>query len=713
MAAINDLVNQIQDEDLKARILKELNNITKQKKFGLVFENHIPESTPLYDMPVKRGTRVKRRDNKGDDSTYVVLNIEDGQVVCTKTDNQELQYTFSISDLVRIAEFGEPIYPYLKPLDSICNAPDSGLWHTLIEAENYHALQLLDYLYAGKVDCIYIDPPYNTGAKDWKYNNDYVGQDDQYRHSKWLAFMERRLKLAKQLLNPKDSVMIVTIDEKEYTRLGMLLEQVFPEARIQMITSMTNKKGQPRDGVFSRCEEYIFYVFIGDAKIARTTENMLFADTFSGGSKAKPKLPTIWNSLLRRGTGAARADVPTLFYPIFVDEANETIVDIGDPLPLTTDRNTVVPPNGAFATWPMHKDGTEGRWQMKPDTLRKYLSDGTAKLGKKDKNSGMWSIVYLKRKQLQQVASGEIVNEGRDEKGALILHYPDVHDESSSALLQEPRSLWVKDSHDASVYGSTLIKGIVPNNNFTFPKSLYAVQDSLRFIVKDKPNALIIDFFAGSGTTLHAVNLLNAEDNGNRRCIIVTNNEVSDEEAKILDSRGLAPGDEEWEALGIAKYVTWPRTVCSIKGQDINGNPLKGNYYESDIPMAKGFSANAVFFKLGFLDSTAVSLGMSFTEMLPLFWMKSGAIGRCPKLQVNELPNMFILPENHFAILVNEQSFALFEEEISKYPEIQTVFIATDYEVNYRSMIKNLNVNNTFQLYRDYLDHFRLNRGRS
>lgn len=101
-------------------------------------------------------------------------------------------------------------------------------------------MQLLEYLYAEKVDCIYIDPPYNTGAKDWKYNNDYVDSSDAYRHSKWLSMMEKRLKIAKKLLNPKDSVMIVTIDEKEYLHLGCLLEELFPDARIQMISTMIN-----------------------------------------------------------------------------------------------------------------------------------------------------------------------------------------------------------------------------------------------------------------------------------------------------------------------------------------------------------------------------------------------------------------------------------------------------------------------------------------
>jgi len=252
MAAIDDLISQIQDAELRDRIQKEVNKLSKQKKFGLVFEEHLPECTPLFDMPIKRGCNVMRRDNKEDKSIYVVMKIEEDKAICMKQDNQEELFTFSIPDIVRVAEFGEAIYPYLKTLDSVCNAPDSDLWHTLIEADNYHALQLLEYLYAGKVDCIYIDPPYNTGAKDWKYNNDYVDKNDTYRHSKWLSFIEKRLRLAKRLLNPNDSVLIVTIDEKEYLHLGCLLEELFPEAAIQMLTDVINPGGTNREKEFSR-----------------------------------------------------------------------------------------------------------------------------------------------------------------------------------------------------------------------------------------------------------------------------------------------------------------------------------------------------------------------------------------------------------------------------------------------------------------------------
>ena len=158
----------------------------------------MPECTPLYDMPVKKGSLVAKK-TEVVNVVYEVTSINDGIAMCINRSTKEIENILT-TELVTVAEFGEAIYPYLKHIDSVCNAPDSELWHTLIESDNYHALQLLEYLYAGKVDCIYIDPPYNTGAKDWKYNNDYVDGADEYRHSKWLSFMEKRLKLAKKIV---------------------------------------------------------------------------------------------------------------------------------------------------------------------------------------------------------------------------------------------------------------------------------------------------------------------------------------------------------------------------------------------------------------------------------------------------------------------------------------------------------------------------------
>ena len=265
----------------------------------------------------------------------------------------------------------------------------------------------------------------------------------------------------------------------------------------------------------------------------------------------------------------------------------------------------------------------------------------------------------------------------------------------------------------------------------------------------NKPNALIIDFFAGSGTTLHAVNLLNAEDGGLRRCVMVTNNEVSEEEAQRLSEHGFHPGDEEWERLGIARYVTWERTKCSINGENVRHEPLQGDYgtehdvyipddatllskstgrpvrkkiyikkkvpdYETmqGMKMADGFKTNAAFFKLSFLDKTSVALGRQFRELLPVLWMKGGAIGRCPTLESDELPEMFILSQNKMAVLIDEIYYSEFDAELSQHPEIQTVFIVTDSETAYRSMIRTYDGKDCYQLYRDYLDNFRINTGR-
>lgn len=258
MAAIHDLLAQIQDEALRNRIEQEVDKLSKTKKFGLVFEEHLPECTPLYDMPIITGSNVMLRNSKEDKSLYVVVKIEDENAKCVKKENSKENITLALDDIVRVAEFGEPIYPYLKLIDLVCNAPESDLWHTLIEADNYHALQLLEYFYAGKVDCIYIDPPYNTGAKDWKYNNDYVDGNDTYRHSKWLSMIQKRLRIAKKLLNPNNSVLIVTIDEKEYLHLGCLLEELFPEGKIQMITAVINPKGRAlRDALIELRSENI------------------------------------------------------------------------------------------------------------------------------------------------------------------------------------------------------------------------------------------------------------------------------------------------------------------------------------------------------------------------------------------------------------------------------------------------------------------------
>lgn len=638
MAAINDLIEQIEDEGLRQRINEELRRLLKQKKFGLVFEEHQPEG------------------------------LTEG-----------------------------PIYPYLQKIDQVEHAPDDSLWHTLIESDNYYALQLLAYLYPGMVDCIYIDPPYNTGARDWKYNNDYVDSSDQYRHSKWLSMMKRRLKLAKKLLNPRDSVLIVTIDEKEYLHLGCLLEEMFPEARMQMVSSVINPAGVSRGGEFARTDEYLFFVMIGKSNPTRIALSNEWRGNIKGGYKDKLR----WNGLQRSGTSVLRSDRPRMFYPIYLNKTGEKIVDIGYDIPLGIDRRTIQCPEEMVQLWPIFPDGKEGRWRLGRDSLIELIKKHYVKIGKFRGEDT--SLSYLAKGEQQKVENGEFPIIGYAPDGSLIV------DESLYEAKFIPGTQWWISTHDATQQGTKQLNAII-GNRFSFPKSLYAVHDTIRFFVANKPNALIVDFFAGSGTTLHAVNLLNAEDGGHRRCIMVTNNEVSEQEAKTLTKQGYKPGDDEWERLGIARYVNWPRTVCSIEGHDVNGQPLKGEYLGTDHRQMKdGFEANCIFFKLDFLDKTQVALGRQFRELLPLLWMKAGSIGPCPILESDNIPQMMVLTENGFAVLTDEKAFSQFVEQVNSEDSIRMVYLVVDSDSLYREMTHSFPRRQTCQLYRDYLDNFRIN----
>ena len=694
MALLQDLIKQIDDETLRQRIMMEVGKLTKQKKFGLVFEEHLPECTPLYDVEIRIDSKVALKTGQVSD-IYIVRTIDGDKVICEhKIDHAQVE--FALDELVAIAEFGEPIYPYLKPIDMVCNAPDSDLWHTLIEADNYHALQLLEYLYAGKVDCIYIDPPYNTGARDWKYNNDYVDGTDAYRHSKWLSFMEKRLRMAKKLLNPKDSVLIVTIDEKEYLHLGCLLEEIFTEARIQMITTVISAKGVVRTGQFSRVEEYIYILELGNSSVQPGIYNMLDDEI-----KKEPDRSIEWLGFRRRAPQAKRNSRPNQFYPVFVSNSDGRIISIGDVVKHGVDGNSIPVPEGCTALWPLSRDGDERLWSLVPEQARINFEKGYLRVNNWNSEKRTGTVYYLPSGTIDDIENGKAEIVGYNADGSVEAKY---HSEGTTP----PKRVWNMKTHNAETYGTNILNAII-GKRFDYPKSLYAVHDSLRFYVERKKDALIIDFFSGSGTTLHAVNLLNAEDGGHRRCIMVTNNEVSEAEAKVLMKQGIKPSDEEWEKLGIARYVTWPRTVCSIEGHDVNGNPLKGNYLGSNIPMADGFKTNAAYFKLGFLDKASIRIGRQFREMLPILWMKAGCFGPCPVLVDQKVPEYMVLPENRMAILNDNSCFKRFAEEVGNALEIETVYLVTDSDADYRSMSKGLNVKQTYQLYRDYLDNFRIN----
>jgi adenine-specific DNA-methyltransferase len=204
MAKIEDLIERIPDERLRKGIAAEVKALKKTKKFGLVFEEHLPETIRLPHLPVKPGNLVALKCESGN-HLWRVRSIKKRIAICDRAvegypDPKDANKEFLVSDLVVVRNFGDPIYPALVPVDRVARGGPDKPWHMLINADNFHALQLLLYAYEGKVDVIYIDPPYNTGARDWKYNNDYVDKSDSFRHSKWLSMMKKRLLFAKRLM---------------------------------------------------------------------------------------------------------------------------------------------------------------------------------------------------------------------------------------------------------------------------------------------------------------------------------------------------------------------------------------------------------------------------------------------------------------------------------------------------------------------------------
>jgi adenine-specific DNA-methyltransferase len=571
MSTITDLINRIPDKALKDRLLEEIKKSDSKKKYGLVFEDHLPDSTPLYNVPVQPGHYVALK-GKPIDRTLFVVSVKNDDVECVDTSTKEIIH-FSKNDLYSVGVFNEPLFPTLTHVDSVENDPSSTLWHTLIQADNYYALELLEYLYPQQVDCIYIDPPYNTGASDWKYNNAFVDDSDAYKPSKWLSMMSKRLVLAKKVLNPKTGVLICTIDEHEIHHLRCLLEEIFPEAHIQMVTIVVNPKGVSQEH-FARVEEYAIYVFMPEAEISDWPDKML-------GENETDKHVT-WASLLRRGNHAKREERPHMYYPILINSKDHRVVKAGEELPLGTDPEYGSKIDGYDAAWPVRTNLSQGTWSVKPSTLNELISKGYVSLGKYDEKRKTWAISYLFQKQRSQIENGEIVITGKDPITGT------VQTEYSSTRSKLIKTVWFRASHDAGTYGSDLVSEFVGKAKaFPFPKSVFAERDSIGCVVKNNKNALILDFFAGSGTTLNAVNLLNKEDGGHRRCIIVTNNEVSKEDSKKLEQKGLFPGMLDWEKEGICKSVTWPRTVNSIKGKTEDGKPLKGNYLLSTPALTK------------------------------------------------------------------------------------------------------------------------------
>lgn len=623
MSALIELISRVDDIALRERILQEAERTIRSKKFGLVFEEHLPELTPVLDAVIRKGSKVSIKGGKIDD-VWLVIVIKGDSALCFNPVTHE-QRDFTLDKLMAVAQFGEPIFPSLTPIAKIKNATNDRLWHTLIEADNYHALQLLEYLYPKQVDCIFIDPPYNTGARDWKYNNDFVDSNDNWRHSKWLSMMKRRLVIAKRIL--KDTgVLVITIDDNELSNLDCLLRDLFAGYERYIVTIEHNKRGRRGKNIAKTNEFALFLVKKGLEVICE---------------EAMPGIGGEIRNLRRTGSGSLRSQRPNKFYPIYIDTVNECVVEIGTSLSREAEVFYEVPqsmkdkyPDRDLAiVWPFDEDGVEKNWHYAP--VRAQLEFIAGKLSVRKQSYG-WQIYY----QLKE----------KDSK--------------------KYKSVWTGSLLDASTHGTELLEKILGRSQaFDFPKSLYAVVRCLEACVNNDKSALIVDFFAGSGTTLHAVNLLNAFDDGKRRCILVTNNELSDAEAKQMSEQGILPGSTEWEKHGICRSVTWPRTENSVLGKRSDGTVIEGEYLTRQT-VQKELARS--FFQLGFVDSSILQTTKIKKQLVALLGKD-----KLPQ-SLAKADSKYIISEKYPAsILFNEAAAEEWLEALEDQDHITEFYIVT------------------------------------
>lgn len=694
MARIDDLIGQIADKQLRQRLEAALADLKRRQRFGLVYEQHIPETTTLQGFPVQPGATVQRRADAEGKNLYLVKTVAKSGKVLMEPDAGGPEEHEHERNLLVVKRFGDPIFPTLTPLSRIERGPKVKPHHAVINGENFHTLQLLTYLYEGMVDCIYIDPPYNTGARDWKYNNRYVDKKDAWRHSKWLSMMEKRLRLSKRLLRP-DGVLICTIDEHEVNHLGMLLEKIFPEYLHYMVTIVINPKGREKAN-FAPVDEFAFFVVpdIGRDVIVRAPGQALALPTSDENDEGNPieqdeiATPTDAESedeqenqweyrhARRRGGGAEsssyRAKRPNQFYPIFIDEKARTVVRAGKSIPLGK-APSFKRVGGLRPIWPIDTEGGHRCWAFIPSSMQKMIDEGNVLLGKYHKDRDDWTINYrVPKKNTRKL-----------------------------------KTVWWEKAHDAGTHGTEMLKKLLGAQGlFPFPKSVYAVKDCLAAVVRNRPNALVLDFFAGSGTTFHATCLLNAEDAGSRRSILVTNNEVDEKTARQLHKQGIYRGDANFEKHGIFMQATKPRCEAVVTGKRPDKTKVPGAHINGR-PFAQGFEENVEFFRLDYVDPDEVDLGTQFEAIFPSLWLAAGGIGARPKAKS---PDMLIPEGAPYAILFREERFRTFLKTIGRRDDLTHVWIVTDSEDAFAEMRAALNPRlKTSMLYRDYLRTFRIN----
>lgn len=333
-----------------------------------------------------------------------------------------------------------------------------------------------------------------------------------------------------------------------------------------------------------------------------------------------------------------------------------------------------------------------------PPTLRAAVEKGFVRVTKGNEHQP-YTIAHLSTTNIRRAeAEDGLQITGVRDDGSKIVVVPGGKAERATTVWREAR-------HDSGAYGTSLIRSMLGGRTFPFPKSLYAVEDTLRLVVHDNPHAVVLDFFAGSGTSAHAVMRLNKQDGGRRQCISVTNNEVSADEQRRLREAGLRPGDPQWEALGICDHITKPRIEAAITGRTPDGEPIKGDYkFTDEFPMADGFEENAEFFTLTYENPVAIGHNRAFERVAPLLWLRAGAEGR----RIDTVPASGWDVADTYGILFDLDHADAFVHAVEKAERVRLAFVVTDDDRRFQSVARQLPEGvEMVRLYESYLSNFR------
>jgi Adenine specific DNA methylase Mod len=478
--------------------------------------------------------------------------------------------------------------PVLKEVKSKeINTDPEKPTHILIEGDNYHALSVLNYTHEKAVDVLYFDPPYNTGAKDWKYNNDYVDRNDQWRHSKWISMMYKRLLIAKRLLK-NNGVLLVAIDDHEVHNLRHILNDIMGENNyIATICIEVNPAGQNiRDNSPAISHDYCL-IYARKIDEAVIIPRALTADEAKSFKEKDDKGYYLWDNLRRRGGNSTPKDRPGQWFPLFVNKA--------------TGKISLSNFSGAVKIWPIDPKGTKRIWRVNPDGFLREFEEGNISIIEKAKRIEIVKKSYLPEGRL-------------------------------------PKTLWKDGKYSATSYGTKLLLDVLGKNVFNYPKSLYLVLDCLKYWAK--PDSVVLDFFAGSGTTGHAVLELNKIDNGNRKFILCTNNENN-----------------------ICTDVCYPRIQKVIKG-----------YKNSSGKKIDGLSGNLKYFKTSFAPSAPTDKNKELLtkESVEMLCLRENTFDFVSETDTYKI---FKNNEHYTGIIFDQLSIPKFKKEASKLNKSVSVYV--------------------------------------